>query len=337
MGHCTITDEYTRKGIDVVLLESDVLRVEVLVGKGGDITEIRDKRTDVNVLFEAPHEWRAPGAGWANAPDATFSYMDHYPGGWQDVLPSAGGPTEVSGTTFALHGESPIVPWSVEEMRQDSDRTSVTMQVELGRYPLAVERTIELRSGDPTLRVEATVENVGEVPVHYSWLQHLAFGEPLISPQTTIDVPCETVRTDPEQPPTSTLTSDETASWPHVPTEEGTVDFRQCPPKEDRVHDLSALTGLKEGRYTITNPDIDLGVTVEFPEALFEYVWFWRAFGGFESAPFFGRNYNVGLEPSTSVPDSGLADAIENGTANRLTPRETVSASISVELHEANR
>jgi hypothetical protein len=36
---CSVTDEYTRKGLDVVFLENDTLRVEVLAGKGADITE----------------------------------------------------------------------------------------------------------------------------------------------------------------------------------------------------------------------------------------------------------------------------------------------------------
>ena len=34
---CSVTDEYTRKGLDVVFLENDTLRVEVLAGKGADI------------------------------------------------------------------------------------------------------------------------------------------------------------------------------------------------------------------------------------------------------------------------------------------------------------
>ena len=67
MSGCTITREYTRRGIDTVVLENEALRVEVLAGKGADITELVDKRTNVNVLFEAPHEWHAPGDGHGGA------------------------------------------------------------------------------------------------------------------------------------------------------------------------------------------------------------------------------------------------------------------------------
>ena len=34
--------------------------------------------------------------------------------------------------------------------------------------------------------------------------------------------------------------------------------------------------------------------------------------------PWFGRHYNIGLEPFTSMPREGLAAAVENGTASSL-------------------
>ena len=103
---CSVTDEYTRKGLDVVFLENDTPHVEVLAGKGADITEVRDKRVDENLLYESSHEWRPPGDGPVGRPDDVFAFLDHYPGGWQTVLPAAGGPTEATGAPLALHGES---------------------------------------------------------------------------------------------------------------------------------------------------------------------------------------------------------------------------------------
>ncbi|MFC7028263.1 DUF4432 family protein [Halomicroarcula sp. GCM10025710] len=94
-----------------------------------------------------------------------------------------------------------------------------------------------------------------------------------------------------------------------------------------------ALADLREGRYTVSNPAIDLGVTVRFPESLYEYLWYWQPLGGFEEAPFFGRNYNVGLEPCTSIPNAGLAEAIENGTAELLDPGETRESTVTLETH----
>lgn len=151
-----------------------------------------------------------------------FSFLDHYPGDWQDVLPGAGGPSEGDGgAPLTLHGESSLVPWEAHIVEDTAERVAV------------------------------------------------------------------------------------------------------------------ALTDLDSGRYTLTNPDIGLGVTVRFPADRYEYLWYWRPLGGFESAPFFGRTDNVGLEPCTSAPNAGLQESKANGTARFLDPGETESATISFGVHPA--
>ena len=334
---CSITTQYMRRGIETAFLENDYLRVEVLTGKGGDITEIRDKRTDINVLFESPHEWRAPGDGPVGAPDGSFTYLDYYPGGWQDVLPAAGGPTTAHGAPLALHGEAPLVPWDATVLEDSLDRAQLRLSVSLSRYPLEVERYLTLEKGSATLTVDETVENIGEVPVDYSWLQHIALGEPLVGSDARLEVPCETVLSDPDRGANGQFPAGESYEWPVAQLPDGEVDLREFPPKGERIHEVLALTDLSEGQYTVTNPSLDLATTVRFPEKVFEYLWYWRAFGGFEDAPFFGRNYNAGIEPATSIPNAGLEAARENGTANRLKPGEEVAATITFETHPVAR
>jgi hypothetical protein len=74
MNGCTVSAEYTRRGIDTIFIENEYLRVEVLTGKSGDVTEIRDKRTDTNMMFETRHEWRAYNEEATEAPDAVHVY-----------------------------------------------------------------------------------------------------------------------------------------------------------------------------------------------------------------------------------------------------------------------
>lgn len=143
---CAITTEYIRRGIETAFLENDHLRVEVLTGKGDDITEIRDKRTDVNVLFEAPHRWQAPSADLTGVPDESFAFLNHYLGGWQDVLPGAGGPATVQGAPLALHGESTLVPWDATVTEQTAGRMQLSLPVSLARYLLSIERSRSRRA-----------------------------------------------------------------------------------------------------------------------------------------------------------------------------------------------
>lgn len=332
MAGCSITDEYERRGIETVRLENDCVRIEVLAGKGGDVTEFVDKRTDTNVLFESPHEWRAPASGYVGAPDRTFSFMDYYPGGWQDVIPSAGGPADAHGATFSANGQSSLIPWGAMITEESPAIVSVELSVSLTRYPLDLERTLTLRENESKLEVTEMIRNTGTVTVDYTWLQHIALGEPLVAPNATLEVPCETVRTDPDHAsPNSRFPSGERFDWPVFESGSQTVDLRTFPSKDRRVHDLVILSDLRDGVYTVRNDDIDLAASVRFPEDLFEYIWYWQPFGGYEGAPYFGRNYNVGLEPCTSFPGSGLEAARENGTVNQLAPGATESATFELE------
>jgi len=337
MRECTVSTEYERRGIDTVLLENDRLRVEILAGKGGDITEIRDKRTDTNILFEAPHEWRAPDDGTVEAPDPVHAFLDHYPGGWQNVTPNAGGPASVNGASLPQHGGSALTPWDVSVERDAPEQVSISLTTELTRYPLALERQISLNRDESALDIEDGMQNLGEVPVSYAWLQHIVFGPPLVGSDATVEVPCETVLVDPDHTdPNARLEPGTTGTWPTIAGADGdTVDLSTLPPKANRVHDLAALTDLARGTYEVRNPTLDLAVSVSFPPEFYEYVWYWGAFGGFESAPFYGRNYNLGLEPCTSVPNAGLERAISEGTANRIGPSETVTANVRIETGPA--
>jgi len=336
-----VSDDYRFRGIDTVFLENEHLRVEVLAGKGADVTEIRDKRTDVNVLFEAPHQWYGADHPEVGVSDRDFAFLDRYPGGWQDALPMAGGGADAGGAPFAQHGESSIVPWSATITEDSAERAAVRFEVDLSRYPFRVERELSLAAGEPRLHVAETVTNRGEVELPYSWLQHIALGEPLVAPGARLAADCDRVLVDPDHdPPTRRLPKGATFEWPvcdpgDVPDDadvapDEPIDLREFPPREARVHDIAALADFSSGAYAVSNPDLDLRVDVSFDADLYEYVWYWGAFGGFEAAPFFGRNYNVGLEPCTSRPVAGLDAAVENGTANRLDAGESVSTELDL-------
>jgi galactose mutarotase-like enzyme len=258
--------------------------------------------------------------------------MDHYPGGWQNVVPNAGGPATVHGAPLTQHGESALTPWDTYIENDGPQKIVVVLTTELTRYPLALERRFTLSAESTTLEIRDEMMNLGEVTVPYAWLQHIVFGAPMIGPETSVHVPCESIVADPDHTdPNARLEPGSTGSWPKISGADGEdVDLSSIPPKSKRIHDLAALTDLSGGEYKLINPSLDLSVSVSFPADLYEYVWYWGAFGGFETAPFFGRNYNLGLEPCTSAPNAGLDRAVEERTANQIHPEETVSASMSI-------
>lgn len=330
-AHLRVDDSFAYRGIDAVLLENGHLRILVLTGKGGDVLEFRDKRTDVDVLWHADHDWRAPGDARLpiTEPDA---YHDHYPGGWQLHLPMAGEADDFDGTPYGLHGESALLPWDATVERRE-DAVALRLETDLLRYPFALERELALRRDEPTLFVEETVTNEGGVEVPYVWQQHLALGPPLVGPDARLDLPADTgvVEDYGDGHENERLAGGERFEWPDAPGEDGgTVDLRQFPAYDATIHDLAYATDLREGRYAVTNEALDLRFEFDFPLDPFESVWYWQPFGGHAAYPYWNRNYNVGLEPTSAYPAGNVPDAQRaNGTLKHLAPGEQRSASFA--------
>jgi galactose mutarotase-like enzyme len=324
-----ISTAFTYRGIDAAFVENDHLRILVLPGKGGDILEFRDKRTDVDVLWHADHNWVPPTERYVPA-ETSSTWLDHYPGGWQVNLPIAGTGMEIAGNAYGLHGESALLPWEASVTENTDDAVELTLTTELVRYPFALERVLRLPAGEPVLEVRESVTNVGGVELEYVWQQHVALGRPLLGPAARLDVPAETGVTEEVTPAfeTGRLASERPFEWPHAPTRDGgTTDLRDVPPEEAAIHDQCYATDLEDGWYALTNPELDLGFAFTFPTDPFECVWYWQPLGGFEESPYWGRTYNVGLEPTTAYPVGGLPDAQRaNDTMKMLAPGETVDA-----------
>ena len=63
-------------------------------------------------------------------------------------------------------------------------------------------------------------------------------------------------------------------------------------------------------------------------------MWYWQSLGGGFGYPWYGRTYNVGIEPFTSYPNDGLAHTVENGTALLVGAGEEVRTTVSAVAYE---
>lgn len=325
MTGARVTDEFSYRGIDTVILENENLRIVSLPGKGSDVVEFRDKRADIDLLFDSPHNWQSPGGSYQQSKDTGTAWLDHYPGGWQECLPMGGVDPSSHGAEYGLHGESPLMSWDYDLNDENQDSASVTFSTELVRYPFAVEKTFTLENDSCTLRVSEEVRNEGAVELPYVWLHHIAYGLPLISEAARIDLPDAEVSVDETPQGESPLEWGSSFDWPHSTTG---VNLAELPPTDSGIQDLSYIHDYEDGWYALTNSDVDLGIAVSFDESLFESIWMWRSFGGFEGSPFFGRERVVGLELCTGWPSSDVIDSQgEDGTETL----KTLSAGESVE------
>ena len=303
-----VSTAFTYNDIDAAYLENKCLRILVLPGKGGDIVRFVDKRRDVNVLWEGDHNWIPPADGYVPTGGESAWQTDHYPGGWQVNMPLAGNARTMETATYGLHGESALVPWEAHVHRDDDETVTLRLETELVRYPFEVRRDLTLHADAPRLFVRESVTNTSRLDLDYVWQQHVALGRPLVGPAARLDVPTGDAIVPPygDDYPNARLDDDTRFEWPDAPSiDGGTVDLSEDFPDFDAEHhDLVFATDLRDGWYAVTNPDLDLGFAFAFPHDHFESLWYWQPFGGFADPPYFNRNYNVGLEPTTSTPNS---------------------------------
>src|SRR5215813_10599812 len=201
-----LVDEVTLSGFEALILENRWLRVTLLPEKGSDIVELLYKPLDVDVL------WRAPSGFWTQEQlypadlSARGSFIDYYPGGWQEILPNGGPAGDYRGAAFDEHGETPLLPWRAQLIEDRPTRVAVRLTTRCLRTPLAVEKTLSIGEA-PALFLDEAVTNVGAEPVDLMWGHHPALGAPFVDGSCVIDVPAHACRAhDVERFPSQRLT-----------------------------------------------------------------------------------------------------------------------------------
>ncbi|HVL33650.1 MAG TPA: DUF4432 family protein, partial [Actinomycetota bacterium] len=187
---------------DVVRLSTDVLEVDVLPGKGGDILQIRFDGTPL--LFESPWGLRARRAA-APEGDSAERWLALYPGGWQTIFPNGG---QESGG-YGFHGDASLVAYDYS-LSEDA----VHMRARLKSSPFEIVRTVRVR--DEEVEVRERITNIGDDLLSAMWSQHPAFGSPLVSDACIVEVAARTFEADDARDmPAGDLRPGARSAWPH--------------------------------------------------------------------------------------------------------------------------
>jgi hypothetical protein len=322
-------------GLPAVVLENDLIRVTILTGKGADVVEYNYKPHDLDLVWLSPGGVRNPNAFMSTSADPLATFVDVYPGGWQDVFPSAGAPATWNGAQFGQHGEICNMPWTVEIEEDTPSRVVIRLQVRGQKFPSFIERRVGLSRGNAELEIEETVTNTSRVDVPAMWSQHITFGYPFVTPGSRITLPDGVTGVSHDQDVGATgrrVAAGSAFTWPHAPaTGGGTLDLGIVPP-ENTPSDLVYLTGFPDetGWYEVQNPNHPVRARVEWSTATLPYLWYWQEFGGTTGYPWYGEVFTIGLEPNSSYPTNGLPDAIANGSAMWIGPGASKSFTMRV-------
>jgi hypothetical protein len=319
--------QYTLNGMDTVILENESLRVGILAGKGADVIELNYKPRDLDFVWLSPNGVQNPARSGTPYRDPVATFIEVYPGGWQEVFPNGGAPSSYGGAHFGQHDEVFSLPWDVDVLEDTEEHVAVRFTVRARKVPCTIEKTIRMTSGLPHLRIEERLLNTGAVPIRAMWGHHITFGPPFLHPGHRIRLP-EGVVVIPHgeaiAPGGRRVANLEPFSWPMATGEDGAEFDLSLVPGPGAPSDIVYLAGFEHDRawYEITDPAEGVGSHVEWDARQMPYLWYWQEFGATTAYPWYGQNYNIGLEPFSSYPTNGLAAAVDNGTALTISPGE---------------
>jgi hypothetical protein len=318
----------------MIVIENDKLRVAILAGKGTDIVELNYKPLDLDFVWLAPGGVRNPQTFAATAPDVHATFRDNYPGGWQEMLPNAGTPSTFEGASLPQHGELYNVPWDVAIAEDTEDLAIVSFTAHARRSPFVVEKTIRLDSGIAGFRIDERLTNISHSSAYAMWGHHITFGPPFLRPGCRIHLPDGVMvspHSEPIAPGGRRVSSTAPFSWPR---DSGTGEDLRFIPGPGAPSELCYLSGFSPGKawYEIMDDERDIAARLSWDAETMPYLWYWQEFGRSTGYPWWGRLFNIGLEPCSSYPSMGLKSAVENGTALKLGPLEERTFSLQMEV-----
>lgn len=337
---CRISDAWTYRGLKTVVLENETLRVTIIADKGADIFELVHKPSDTDFMWRTPWSVRnqslwVPSTGWGEG-----IFHDLYIGGWNTIAPTGGSTQDYMGVEIGQHNETNMMPWDAQIIEDSPIKVSAKFSVRAVRTPFWIEKTISLEKDSPVITVQDTLINEAEEPAPVQWGQHVALGEPFLTPNCILDMPgadfIVPAQEGDELPTGTRLTPGQIGKWHTAKApDESKVDLRRFPPKSDRLVDYLSFNNLSDGWYAVTNPDRGLGIGIVWDKQLFRYLWYWQVFGGHSGYPWYKRTYNVGLEPFTSLPSGMPEPGSDQSTSMIFQPREKRTTTVHAVIYQS--
>jgi hypothetical protein len=284
----------------VVLLENDQLRITVNPMIGGAIRTVEHRELGMSVLGKVPWKAEATPLDPETVTDERL-WLTRYTGGWPILFPNGGAACTFRGVLHGFHGEASVAPWDMQ-----MDDRAIVLRRRFKTVPVEMEREITL-DGDLLLMRE-TARVIGSEPATVMWGHHPSFGSDLLDGPVEIQSNARGFMTDDlYDAPANPLRPGGKGRWPMVPGKAAkSVDLSR--PREP----LSAMTCLSEfsGAWvTIRRLDDAVGVALSWDETVFPYAWLWFELGGLTDEPFNGQTRLIGVQPNSTWPAHGLAEA----------------------------
>ncbi|MBL8581392.1 MAG: hypothetical protein JNL61_04075 [Rhizobiaceae bacterium] len=291
---------------------------------GGTITAITHLELGLSVLGTVP--WDAVDAPIGGlAPPTEAEWLTRYTGGWPLLFPNGGDACMFDGVFHGFHGEGSIAPW-----RAAVGEGGISLTRRFFSVPVEMRRDLVLE-GD-VLVIRECVLMKGPRPIEIMWGHHPTFGSDLLAGPVEISTSARRASAEAVyDPPANPLTPGAQGAWPSLAGKAGPFDLAHPAgpiAASAYVEDFDQRAWIAMRRL-----DDAIGVALSWDASVFACAWLWYELGGTPEAPWHGRGNVIGLEPNTTKPALGLAEASRRGgRLLRLEPGADMSTELRLHV-----
>ena len=87
------------EGHEIIEMTSPEIHLKVSLTRGAEILELRSKKLDLELLWHGQEDIVRNREGVQSTQAPMGNFLDHFSGGWQEVLPNAQYPVDYKGAT----------------------------------------------------------------------------------------------------------------------------------------------------------------------------------------------------------------------------------------------
>lgn len=330
--------EIEYNGYRSLLIENELIRLLIMYEKGTDIVEFVYKPLDVDFMWRSPAVISANKKNQITKEHPAGAFLDEYEGGWQELLPNINSPTNYKGASLGFHGEACFRAWDFQVLKDTVEEVKIMFTVRLNRAPFFVTKTVSVKSYSAAVEFSEEIYNEGSEEFKFTWGQHPAIGIPFLSSKCIISLPEGAIgRTyDKDFSQNSIFPLDKEFKWPIAKDKNGNdVDLSKVMDPDTKTAFCISFEKMKDGWYGITNPDLGIGFGMKWDINIFKYIWMWAVYRGYFSFPFYGRTFNIALEPWSAIPDN-LDDVIKAGRELTLEPDKRIKTDFTALVYSSS-
>lgn len=295
-----ISKRYNINRVEILTLENDCLKTEIVPALGGKILSVFNKFLNKEYLWcnkDLQLNTQNPGDDF----DSSFY------GGIDELIPNDIEET-IDSILYPDHGELWTTPLNYE-----LGENKIYLFGDLRFSGLQYRKDVYLDENDPVIYLEYKIRNESGSIRNFSWKFHAALaikeGDKIVSDALNVSV-IDTLY--------SRFKTLEEFSWPVVEN----CNVSVVPPYNNTM-DFFYLYKIRHPEMHLESPDTNSIFSFYYDKKVFPYQLYFASYGGFFN------HYTLILEPCTSMPLS-VPEAIKQRQCSVLGPNEEINTIVSI-------